>query len=283
MALTLGLQVYSVRESLQKDFWGTMEAVAKIGYRNIELANHHAEADYGCGFGVPAAEFKRRMDGLGLKTVSSHVFPLENTDLDKVIEYAKVIGNDNIVCPMYFYTSAADALELAKRLNTWGAKLRKSGMRLFYHNHFHEFQKYGGKAVLDILLENTDPELVDFELDTFWALRGGVDPVAYLKKLGKRCLLIHQKDLTKGTKPENLFERVKPDAKIDMESFKKDGARHEDFTEAGEGMMDIRGIIAAANKIGTAKYIIIEQDYSSRGEIDSVALSYKNIQKLLSR
>ena len=282
MGLSLGLQVFSIRESLQKDFWGAMEEVARIGYKNIELANHRADVDPGCGFDVPAAEFKRRMDGLGLTTISSHVSPLEKADLGAVIEYAHTIGNANIACPMHFYQDEADVLAFAKEMNGLGEKLKKGGIQLYYHNHFHEFQKFKGKVALDLLLANTDPDLVRVELDTFWALRGGVDPVAYLKKLGKRCELIHQKDLAASASPVDLFERFGQGEKLDMEAFRTKGASPSDFVEAGEGVMDIRGIVAEARRIGAAKYIIIEQDCSAHAELESVGISFKNMTKLLS-
>lgn len=281
MGLSLGLQVYSVREALQKDFWGTLEAVAKIGYKNIELANHRADADPGCGFGIPAAEFRRRMDGLGLKAISSHVFPLEKADLGAVIDYAREIGNERIACPMRFYESEADVLSFARELNSIGERLKRGGIQLYYHNHFHEFQKFNGEAVLDILLANTEPELVRFELDTFWTLRAGVDPIAYLERLGARCGLIHQKDLAASARPVDLFERIAAGERIDMETFQRKGAEPSDFVEAGEGVMDIAGIVAQARKIGAAEYVIIEQDRSARTELESVALSFKNMRALL--
>jgi sugar phosphate isomerase/epimerase len=281
MALELGLQVYSVREALKKDFWSTMEAVAKIGYKHIELANHSADKDVGTGFGIPAAELKKRLDALGLDVVSSHVSPLDKVDVPRLIEYAHAIGNKNIACPMRFFATHEDVLAFADEMNALGQKLHKEGIQLYYHNHFQEFQKLGGAVVLETLLGRTDPRFLKVEFDTFWALRGGIDPVAYLKKLGTRCELIHQKDLARSANPVNLWERIKADARIDMDGFHNDGARDSDFTEAGEGVMDIKGIIAEARRIGAAKYLFIEQDRTSRDELESVAISYRNAKRLL--
>ena len=274
--MEIGLQVYSVRQNMEKDFWAALEKVAEIGYRNIEFANHIADQDPGIGHHIDAYKLKDKMDQLGLKTIGNHVHPFDKADMDKVIEYNKIIGNDSIGCGIGFFSGTDSAIAFAKWLNKIGGICADSGMTFYYHNHYQEFQRFDGKTVMDILLENTDEDFVKFELDTFWTLRGGVDPVEYLKILGDRCILIHQKDLSKDTSPVNIFDKIGKDA--DLSEMKNFGVFSQtDFTEIGEGAMDIKKIIDTAQELGHAKCIILEQDYSSRNELESIEISYNNL------
>ncbi|WP_240417271.1 sugar phosphate isomerase/epimerase family protein [Paenibacillus periandrae] len=280
MSLSIGLQVFSIRNELKKDFWGTLEKVAEIGYKNIEFANHSVNTDYGIGFHIDADTLRKRMNDLGLKTISAHIHPMSINVMDSVIDYHQEIGNQALVCGIGFWKNKDEVLDFSKELNKIGEKCRVRGMDFYYHNHFMEFQKFDGQYVLDIILENTDKEFVKMELDTYWTLRGGVNPVEYLHKLGDRCDLIHQKDLTKETVPVNVFETIGEDCEIDSNKF-REFSKVEYFTEVGEGMIDINSIINKAKEIGAAKYIILEQDHSSKNELESIAISYKNLSKLL--
>lgn len=280
MSLSIGLQVFSIRNEFKKDFWGALEKVAEIGYENIEFANHSADTDYGIGFGIDADTLRNRMEALGLRTISAHIHPMSLNIMDGVIDYHQAIGNSSLVCGIGFWKNKSEVLAFSKELNIIGEKCRKRDMDFYYHNHFMEFQKFEGQYVLDIILENTDPEFVKIELDTYWALRGGIDPVAYLEKLGSRCDLIHQKDLTREAVPVNVFETIGEDCVIDADKF-REFSKVEYFTEVGEGTIDIRAIISKAKEIGAAKYIILEQDHSSKNELESIAVSYRNLTALL--
>lgn len=283
MALEIGLQVYSVRKKMDEDFWGTLEKVAEIGYKYIEFANHSADTDPGCGHGIDAYKLKTKMDELGLKAIGNHVHPFEKADLEKVIEYNKIIGNNALGCGIGFFTSKDDILEFSKWLNKIGETCRKEGMNFYYHNHFQEYQKFDGKTVMEWLMENTDDELVKFELDTFWTIRGGADPIEYMRKLGNRCELLHQKDLSADANPVNIFEAIGEDAVIDGTQKFRTITNPRDFTEVGEGTIDIKSIIQEAEKMGYVKYIIVEQDFSSKNEIESIEISFKNLTELISK
>src|SRR5262249_32274661 len=119
----------------------------------------------------------------------------------------------------------------------------------YYHNHFHEFQVLGGQAVMDLLLANTDSHLVKFEFDTYWAARGGADPVEWLLKLGNRCDLTHQKDLPSSAQPVNLFDVFGKDARITLQELLQT-QKPEQFAEIGEGTMDLNTLIATMRQIG---------------------------------
>jgi sugar phosphate isomerase/epimerase len=133
---------------------------------------------------------------------------------------------------------------------------------------------------MDFMLENTDRDLVMFEFDTYWAIRGGQDPIAWIRKFGKRCDLLHQKDLPAAVRPVNLFDLSiqNQDMKL-MDMFKT--ISPEQFTEIGAGIIDIPEIIEAGRTHGNARYIIVEQDMTSKTELDSITISYKNLIRLL--
>ncbi|MCP3774467.1 sugar phosphate isomerase/epimerase [Paenibacillus sp. MZ04-78.2] len=276
--IPVGLQLFSVREALAKDHLGTLEKVAQIGYKNVEFAFHNTSSDGRFEVEYTAKDLKKSMDTMGLRVVTSHVAHHPNLDWNEVIRYNVELGSEGVVIPIYFFKSRQDAIELAKWLNTSGKKCKDSGIQLYFHNHYHEFQRFEGQSIMDTLLENTDPEYVSFELDTFWAQRGGVDPVAYMEKLGNRCGLLHQKDLSATAHPVNLLEKVSGELDADkvFSAFNK-----EDFVEIGTGIMDIPSILRKAQELGSVKYIIVEQDVTVKDELVSVKESFDNIQKLL--
>ena len=174
-----------------------------------------------------------------------------------------------------------DTAITAEQMNEIATIAHASGVMTYYHNHFHEFQTFNGKYVLDILMDNTDPALVGMQLDTYWAQRGGQDPVAWIRRLGSRCSMIHQKDLPKGVNPVNIFELLPENPVINMESFSQ-FSNVGFFTEVGMGMMDIPNIIKAAED-NNAKYIIVEQDLTALTELESIQVSYEVISGILGK
>jgi sugar phosphate isomerase/epimerase len=133
---------------------------------------------------------------------------------------------------------------------------------------------------MDIMLENTDKELVKFEFDTYWAVRGGVDPIEWMKKLGDRCIMLHQKDLPTTAKPVNWFDVFGANSNITIdELYKTQDPDH--FTEIGNGTLDIPAIIQAARDLGHASYIFVEQDVTAKNEVEGIAISYKNLNRML--
>jgi sugar phosphate isomerase/epimerase len=134
--------------------------------------------------------------------------------------------------------------------------------------------------VIDLLLENTDPSLVKFEFDTYWAARGGADPVAWMRKLGSRCDLIHQKDRPATARPVNWFDAFGAGSTITLDNLIKTQGTDQ-FTEVGEGEMDIAAIVRVARELGFARYIFVEQDVSGRGELESIGISYNALSRIL--
>ncbi len=242
--IPIALQLYTLREVAEKDFRVILKKVSQIGYTGVEFAG------YG---GMEAKDLKNSLEELNLKPAGSHVsIELLMNDLKNVIDYNLEIGNQFIVYPGQKYTTKDDFLSFAKVLNEIGKKCHDEGLKLCYHNHAHEFKKFDGVYGLDLLFENTDPELVDFEIDTYWVTYAGADPISYVTKFGKRASLLHLKDM----------ERV-----------------GKDFAEVGTGIMDIRGIISAAKLAGT-KWLIVEQDKCKRDPFESIKISFDNLKKM---
>jgi len=240
--------MYTLRNESAKDFIGTLKQVAAIGYAGVELAGT---------YGLSMNQLAKVLDDLGLKRAGAHtgVEPLEK-DIDKVIDDYHTLGSAFITIPGLPgpYTESAEAWKrTAGILDQAGAKLRKGGIQLSYHNHNHEFRQFGGKYALDILYENSDPKNLHAQIDTYWVQYANVDPVAYMKTLTNRLSLVHIKDMA-------------------------DDERRS-FTEIGEGVLDWDGIFAVA-KEAKSKWLIVEQDSCARPPIESVRISFENLKKM---
>lgn len=282
MSIRIGLQLYSVRQALAADPWGTLEKIADMGYTTIEAANHNALNDPGVGFGVPAAELRSKLDSLGLSIVGCHINPLDVSILPGVLEYQAELGNTFFGCDIEFfpYGDRDYILRRAETFNQIGELARDHGMHFYYHNHFQEFQRCGDQYVYEIILENTDPELVKLELDTYWMYRGGQDPLEWMERYADRIILLHQKDFPKDSpQPLDLYDGVfDPHENIDMENFieRKDKRC---FTEIGTGILPIQGIIDAASKLPNLEYLILEQDFTQLPELESIRVSRESFKR----
>jgi sugar phosphate isomerase/epimerase len=278
--MKVGIQLYSVRNHMAQDPIGTIRHVAEAGYRYIEVANHQADKDSGVGFGVGAKEIKKALEGTGAQIVSAHIFPLTLETIKPVLEYFTELGAAYLVAPMDFFKSKADALTKAETYNKLAELCAGAGIQFLYHNHFHEFQIFEGMTAFDLIMEHTDPKLVGVELDTYWAARGGQDPVALLAKYGKRMRLIHQKDFPAAERDKlNLIDKVNKDAaRVDMEYFTGVVAP-ETFIEIGLGILPIQEIINTGNRICKADYIVLEQDFSRHDEYESIRISMESFKK----
>jgi sugar phosphate isomerase/epimerase len=278
--MQVGIQLYSVRKYMAQDPVAAVKTVIREGYRYLETANHTADKDPGVGFGVSAKEMKEILDGEGARIVSAHVFPMTDNILGPVLEYYRQLGTKYLVVPMGFYPSRDAALRMAEDLNRIGKTCAEARINLLYHNHFQEFQIFDGSTVFDLILEHTDPDLVKLELDTYWAMRGGQDPAALLKKWGERVRLIHQKDYPAEYKDHiNLIDKVNREhLTVDMGYFMSLDIE-KTFTEIGTGMMDIQAIVDAGNGYCKADYIILEQDRSSHDEFESIRISMENFKR----
>lgn len=247
--LPIAIQLYTVRELSREDFKGTLEKVANIGYPAFEFAG------YG---GLTAVEVKKLLNDLGVVCAGTHEgFEGLYNRTQEVIDFNAAIGNPYVICPSMpgeYRTGDPNMLQVfAERLNKIGEAVKGGGMQFCYHNHAFEFEMVGGKRMIDILFENTDPNLVQAEVDTFWVQKGGVDPIEFIQQYSGRCPLLHMKDMT------NDEEKT--------------------FAPVGTGIMDTKGIVTAGKATGT-KWYVVEQDRSNTPILEAITTSYNNLAAL---
>ncbi|HEY0785903.1 MAG TPA: sugar phosphate isomerase/epimerase [Acidobacteriaceae bacterium] len=269
--MKLGLQLYSVRALLPKDYAGTLARVAAIGYTEVEAAGF---------YGHTPAEVKAAMQAAGLQCVSGH-YALHALLGDEAgtLRFARDAGLESIVCSAPYspdeqklrtypggeWQGILHALTLedwhwnARQFNRLGALCQAQGLKFGYHNHTAEFRRDSAGMGYDVLLAETDPALVTLELDCGWAVASGQDPVELLRKHPRRFSMLHVKDLKAAT------AGMAPDQRIS--------------TVAGQGVVDYRPILAAAAKAGVRHAFVEQEDFD--GEILSeLAADYRNLRAM---
>ena len=200
-------QLWSVRDYTEKDFFGTLEALAKMGYSGVEFAGYRD---------IPAADMKKKLDELGMKGISAHIgTDLLKDHLDREIEYLNTLGAKYIVCPWAEIKTVDNAIEYSELFNKIGEKCYNSGLTFAYHNHAHEFETDNGKYPLEVLFENVDSKFVKQQPDLYWVAYAGLDPISYITKNADRCPIIHLKQI------ENFETKTNVDAASGMIDFKK--------------------------------------------------------------
>jgi len=262
----VGLQLYTVRDAMKKDFAGTVAKVAATGYKEVEFAGL---------FDHSAADVRAILDKNGLTAPSSHVgYDVVEKQWPETIAAARTIGQSYIVCPWIdekIRKSPDGWKRVADFFNKAGETSKASGIQFGYHNHTFEFEpdpNLGGKLPYDFLLENTDPKLVIMEMDLCWISVTGQDPVAYFKRYPGRFPLVHVKDVKK-------MPKVTP-GKTD-EFLNTDFEKHE-MTEPGSGVIDWKRIFAHADEAGI-KHFFVEHD-NPTDPFASIEASYKYLAAL---
>jgi len=274
--MKVGIQLFSVKEHLKADPVGTLRQVADMGYKYVELfANPEKGDETTFGLGLPRREAKTLLNDLGLTVVGAHFYPLVPECLDEYCDYFAELGVTQVGCGG---TWELDIAEKAPLLNKAGKIVKKHGMRYYYHNHYQEYCTVEGEYILHKFARETDPELVFFELDSFWAARGGMDPVKEIEYLKGRLILLHQKDFGKNaSQPLNVFELLDRTVPVSGEVYR--GNRPTDtFAEVGTGILPIQSYIDKGNEVGVP-YILVEQDMTTLDEIDSVRISMESFRK----
>lgn len=253
----IGLQLYTLRDAFAANPAETLEKVAAIGYKEIELH------DVGL-----IATFAEKIKALGMSITSSHFSPAfitgrwdvleafgapapENKEFESIAAIAGEYGVSSFVMPMLFPQERGDLdhyKKLAETFNEKGKVAKAAGTNFCYHNHSFEFEPMGDSTPFDTLIEHTDPELVSFELDVFWTQVSGNDPVAFMDKHAGRISLLHLKDLKEGIQPSyNTMETA---------------SKHpEAFMPVGSGTVDFKGVLSKAAEIGVSN-CYVEQDHS---------------------
>jgi sugar phosphate isomerase/epimerase len=240
----IGLQLYSLRADFAKNVPATLAQVKGFGIKYVELAGT---------YNLHPARFKEQLDAQGLVPIAGH-FPYEQyrDKLEEAVKEAKTLGLQYAGCAWIPHTGAfteKDARDAAAVFNQAGAALAKEGIKFFYHNHGYEFEKYKDGTLLDLMMQETKPELVAFEMDVLWTYLPGQDPAKLLVKYGSRWELMHLKDLKTGVKTGSLSGST--DVKNDV--------------ILGTGQINLKDALKAARKAGV-KYYFIEDESPTAGE-----------------
>ena len=249
--LPIGLQLYSIRDDMAKDFKGTLQKVKDMGYDGVEFAGLYDNTP---------EQVKAMCDEIGLVPVSAHV-PLADmlADIDKVIADYKTIGCQYIVVPYVTEERRPGGelfMQMIDEIRTIGQKVKDAGMTLLYHNHDFEFAKMpNGQYALDYIYTEIPADLLQTELDICWVKVAGEEPVDYIKKYSGRAPVVHLKDFYKEGKPANMYEL------IGIETEKKKETGKFEFRPVGHGMQDIPPVLDAALEAGS-KWVVVEQDQS---------------------
>lgn len=266
----IGIQLYTLAMPLSHDFPGTISELARYGYKNLEFAGPYyfspqeeirnnplvsvmGLSGYGYHDHTPG-EIRMMLDDLGLVSTSAHIS--DNSlkhDIHEAIEAANIIGQKYIMSPAFHGQTPDEYKAAAELYNTFGEKCKAGGIQYGYHTHNGEFAVYDGLSLFDILVRETDPDLVCFELDLFWAAVAGVDVVKLVKDNPDRVKLLHIKDIDAYLdEPYTTFD---PASGMDMlmKMMQKQ-------TIIGEGVIDFKSIISQVDNSGI-EHLIIESDF----------------------
>ncbi len=235
----VGIQLVSLHEELGANLDRGLNLVKSLGFTLVETAGN---------YGLTGEQLRTQLDAHGLKAVSSHFqYPELEANLVGVIANAKAIGSANIIVPWIPHTGVFDeakAHKAAADLNAWGKVIKAAGLRLGYHPHGGEFEPLAsGGTGFDILARESDPDLLFFEMDVFWAVHAGQDPVALMEKFPGRWKMFHLKDMRKGA-ITGIFTGQAPIT---------------DFVPLGSGRVDWPAVLAEGRKEGV-EYSFIEDE-----------------------
>ena len=245
----ISLQLYTVREQTAQDMPGTLRRISEIGYPAVEFAG------YG---GLSPEDLRTILDDLGIRASGAHV-PLDSweTDPEAVLADLHTLNCTHAIVPIAPSERRQDessVARLAEGFNRWGELCRREGVTFSYHNHAFEFAPLGGTTMWDVLIRETDPELVHLELDLYWVRYGGADPESLLRDLGDRISLVHLKDMAADEQRSDL--------------------------PVGEGIMPWPELLNTADEAGVEWYIA-EQD-NPRDALEDVGTSLQHLQELAS-
>jgi len=255
----LGVQLFTVRREAEQDLPRVLEQIRRIGYEEVET--------YSGIYTFSADALRHMIVDAGLRAPSGH---FDYDDLGTRFEYATELGLEWMVCSMIaptMWDSVAGFQTAAQRFNAWGKQAKAMGMRFAFHNHDYEFRPLGTgvheKTGYDVLLQETDPELVFFEVDVYWAAQAGQDPVALMRELGPRLKMLHLKDRAAGFP---ISYDMNPDS------------GH--FEPVGNGALNWKAILGEAERLGVEHYFV-EQDQTRGPAIDAVRESYRYLSKMV--
>jgi len=247
-----GLQLYTLRDVLPKDVKGTLKEVSLAGYKQIESYQH---AELGMFWGMTNKDFKNYLNSLDLTVVSSHCDI--NKDFQKKVDEAAAINMKYLICPSIDAQKTADDYKkIAAQFNQCGDICKKAGLKFAYHNHDHDFKVVDGQIAQDIYMQNTDPNLVDFEMDIYWVVTAKQDPQAWLRKYSQRFRFCHIKDR------------------------KKDTADREVSVDLGTGSIDFSKVLKTAKDNGMQYFIVEQERYDNSTPIQAIRTDAEYMKQL---
>ena len=242
----VGLQLYTVRDQMKADFEGTLARVAQIGFKEVEFAGY---------FDRSPADVRAVLDRNGLSAPATHIMFMDVDSWKKSLDTAKAVGHQYIVVPWIMEDKRKtldDWKKMAATFNAAGGLAKDAGLQFAYHNHDFEFPKIDSQVPYDVLLQNTDPKLVQLEIDLYWITKGGQDPLSYFSRWPGRVPLVHVKDSA--------------------------GAPDHKMTDVGQGKIDWKRIFAKKDQAGI-KHFFVEHDQPPQ-PFDDIAVSYKYLSQL---
>ena len=284
----IGLQLWSIAKFLEQDFTGSVQMLSQIGYKELELFGPYpfstqkdkdswkgVSSEVGFSqsgyFNHTAKEFKEILDSKGLRSPAMHVgLDTLRNKMTETAEAAHILGQQYAgiaSIPAAERRTLDDYKRMADEFNVIGEKAKAVGIRFYYHNHGYGLKEMEGKIPFDIILERTDPSLVYFEMDIFWTVAGGADPIKYLDGNPGRYKLMHVKDMSKQVH----FSGDGGDPKQWIELFPY-------IRDAGSGVLDLKTILSHAQKSGV-EHFIIENDVITNPK-DSLENAYKYVSSL---
>lgn len=241
----IGVQLYTVRRLMEQDFEGTLEAVAKIGFHEVEFHDY---------FGRQPQQVRDLLDQLGLDAPACHFpWPTLRDDLESAIQTAKTIGHRYVILawmPPEDRSAIEQYQDLAAFCNRAGKACKSAGLQFAYHNHDWEFQPLEGQVPFDLLLNQTDPDLVEFEMDLYWITKGGRSPFDYFASHPGRFTLCHVKDM----------------------------GEQQEWADVGSGRIDFASIFARSEQAGL-RYYFIEHDEPA-DPLASIEASFQHLTAL---
>lgn len=247
----IGLQLYTLRNAINQDLAGTLASISAIGYTWLEAAGYSE----GRFYGLSPHEFRKMVEDLGMKVISSHA-SITPEDRQMAVEAHLELGVSYLICPWVSIPEKPardDYSRVAMLMNDLGETCSRQGLKFGYHNHAFEFVKIDDTTGFDLLLTLTDTKLVCFESDVYWMVYAGVDPLDYFGKYPGRFELWHVKDMEDN--PDKAFAPV------------------------GTGTIDFKRIFRQEKQAGMA-YFFVEQDKCQIDEIESVNISFKNLTRI---
>jgi sugar phosphate isomerase/epimerase len=234
-----GIQLWTLRDEMPKDAKGVLKQLSEFGYKQIESF----EGSKGIFWGMSHTEFKKYMDDLGMTIVSSHCDI--SKDFEQKAAQAAEIGMKYLICPYKGpQKSIDDFKKFADEFNQKGEICRKNGIRFAYHNHDYSFKAIDGQIPQDVMMKGTDAALVDFEMDMYWVVAAGEDPIKWMKKYPKRFKACHVKDRIKNA--------TTGDASCTL----------------GTGSIDYPSILKKAKKLGMEYFIVEQERYDNTTQLN---------------